>query len=96
MWIPFTDSNLNETLSPEEMQNIKLIKIREEEISENVGCAICLLDYSVNEEVRELNCEGRHKFHELCLFYWLQSKRTCPMCRELLIYPADSSNHEDD
>ena len=92
MWIPLADHDFNETLSAEEMQNIKLIKIREE----NVGCAICLIDFSVNEEVRELNCEGRHKFHELCLFCWLKSKRTCPMCRELLIYSADFSSHEGD
>ena len=84
IWVPFLDEDLslNDTLSREEIETIPQIKIDQEDVDREEACAICLLNYTVSEEVRELPC--RHRFHEKCLFTWLETRVTCPMCREIL------------
>ena len=86
IWIPLfdDDSSLNNTLSREAIETINRINIDKDDVDQNKACAICLLDYTMSEEVRELSC--LHRFHEKCLFTWLESKRTCPVCREFLNY----------
>jgi Ring finger domain len=43
-------------------------------------CSICLQKFdSDHDKVRSLPC--CHKFHENCIFIWLQSHVTCPICR---------------
>ncbi|KAF8022621.1 hypothetical protein BT93_F0210 [Corymbia citriodora subsp. variegata] len=45
------------------------------------SCTVCLYEFEVGEEVRELkNC--KHVFHRRCLDRWMNcDQRTCPLCR---------------
>jgi hypothetical protein len=45
------------------------------------ACPICLVEYSANDEVAELNCDERHCFHARCLDDWLRVKLECPLCK---------------
>lgn len=47
--------------------------------------AICLSNYAVGEEVRQLPCQGAHHFHRQCCDDWLKIHATCPCCRESLL-----------
>ncbi|KAG5440444.1 hypothetical protein PCK2_000472 [Pneumocystis canis] len=44
-------------------------------------CVICLNNYQIGEECRELN-KCKHFFHKACIDQWLLTGRnTCPTCR---------------
>ena len=43
-------------------------------------CSICLSNFTVGDEVRDLPCT--HMFHSSCVDGWLQDETTCPLCRE--------------
>ena len=95
MWVPFEIEEIEEPLTEEERESIQVVQISQEDVAQNLDCAICLLDFEVNEDARQLNCGGRHKFHEICLFTWLENKRTCPKCREPLDYDNEEARTED-
>ena len=84
MWVPLDIDEKDEPLTREERESIKIVTISQEDVAQDLICAICLIDFVVDEEARELSCGGHHKFHEICLFTWLEDKITCPMCRERL------------
>jgi len=46
---------------------------------EDATCAICLIEYSENEEIRILNCS--HHFHAECASEWLMTNVKCPFCQ---------------
>ncbi|KAJ5666274.1 uncharacterized protein N7477_008722 [Penicillium maclennaniae] len=51
------------------------------QISDGERCLICLSDYEVADEVRELN-KCKHVFHKDCIDQWLTTGRnSCPLCR---------------
>jgi hypothetical protein len=45
-------------------------------------CPICSDDFAVGSDVLQLPCG--HIFHEDCAIPWLDTKKTCPICRYLL------------
>lgn len=47
--------------------------------SEEGDCAICLNEYGVDGEVKELPC--KHRYHSDCVTKWLGLRGTCPVCR---------------
>ena len=42
-------------------------------------CPICIRDYNLRKPPVRTSCN--HNFHRLCLKTWIESRKTCPMCR---------------
>ncbi|CAM9883405.1 unnamed protein product, partial [Hapterophycus canaliculatus] len=55
------------------------VKYGEMENMEDESCAICLVDYEAEDELRKLPCE--HAFHKPCVDSWLTVNASCPNCR---------------
>lgn len=49
-------------------------------------CVICLSNFELNEELRELKCN--HKFHVKCIDEWLMNSTLCPVCRADVSLPG--------
>lgn len=54
-------------------------------IEEAVACSVCLEDFDIDMEAKEMPCG--HKFHSDCILPWLELHSSCPVCRSQL--PAD-------
>jgi hypothetical protein len=48
-------------------------------LQNQTSCAICLVDFIVDEELRSLQCQ--HYFHRECIDRWLEVGKTCPVCK---------------
>ena len=33
------------------------------------------------EELKKLECNSQHVFHEMCIIKWFEKKPECPLCR---------------
>eukprot|EP01017_Pseudomicrothorax_dubius_P022557 TRINITY_DN2440_c0_g3_i1.p1 TRINITY_DN2440_c0_g3~~TRINITY_DN2440_c0_g3_i1.p1 ORF type:complete len:358 (+),score=53.29 TRINITY_DN2440_c0_g3_i1:120-1193(+) len=44
-------------------------------------CAICLRAFAAGDELRGVRCKGDHVYHRECIDGWLQSARSCPLCK---------------
>lgn len=66
----------------QQLKNLPVVVISQAQIDENVQCAICMEDYKLSEEARQLPC--KHFFHESCISQWLKLHGTCPVCRKTL------------
>ncbi|WOK93646.1 hypothetical protein Cni_G02346 [Canna indica] len=56
-------------------------------VEESSRCSVCLEDFEVGAEAREMPC--KHVFHGECILSWLELHSSCPMCRFQL--PADET-----
>ncbi|KAG8061469.1 hypothetical protein GUJ93_ZPchr0003g17680 [Zizania palustris] len=64
-------------------------------IQEALGCSVCLEDFEMGTEAKEMPCQ--HKFHSHCILPWLELHSSCPICRfqlpsEESKNPCDSAN----
>ncbi|UJR10249.1 hypothetical protein I4U23_014460 [Adineta vaga] len=72
-----------------------------EKLTKQTDCAICLIDFLPNEQIRQLPCDGAHVFHPSCIDGWLEKSLTCPHCSTnvdaaLLLKFIPNSNDNDD
>ncbi|OMO93613.1 Zinc finger, RING-type [Corchorus olitorius] len=90
--VPATESAIDR-LEKYKLLELKTVPMwRREETNSNgtipnsTECAICLQEFQVGAEVRRMPCQGNswHIFHQYCLAKWLQTSRTCPLCRHPL------------
>lgn len=51
---------------------------------EDAKCSICFDEYKENDNLRLLNCN--HHYHINCCDDWLKINKTCPMCREEVVF----------
>ncbi|KAM3129961.1 hypothetical protein pb186bvf_017963 [Paramecium bursaria] len=47
-----------------------------------VDCSICLSEYNQGEELKLLQCQGKHIFHQKCIEQWFKFQNKCPNCRQ--------------
>ena len=62
----------------------KIRNIRYEDLTEAQKaepCAICYDEYEQFQQIRELQCVGKHIFHQQCIAVWFDRNRVCPLCR---------------
>ncbi len=50
------------------------------------NCVICLKNLNMNDGVKT---PCGHRYHSECFFKWIYKKKTCPLCREVLISPTE-------
>jgi len=68
-------------------------------LEEDANCAICLSEYSPEDDLRYLPC--KHHFHSECVDKWLEINKSCPFCKQLIdeesaVAPSISlDNHAD-
>lgn len=58
-------------------------------------CSICL-DVCDPSECQYLRLACGHEFHEDCLAPWIRNEKTCPMCREEIVFLHVSDDSESD
>jgi E3 ubiquitin-protein ligase RNF11 len=51
-----------------------------DENKKNKECAICMIDFEVNDTIKYLPC--MHTFHQSCIDQWLVRSLICPSCME--------------
>lgn len=56
-------------------------------------CPICISPFRCAEDVVQVPCGGGHIFHLSCILEWLRLHRTCPCCRDVVLFkdaPGDA------
>mmetsp|Transcript_43697 Transcript_43697/g.78625 ORF Transcript_43697/g.78625 Transcript_43697/m.78625 type:complete len:634 (-) Transcript_43697:209-2110(-) len=66
----------------EDLRNLPTVAVAPEHIgcSDKTICVVCLDPFQVGAKVKQLPCS--HLFCEDCIFPWLRSHGTCPLCRD--------------
>ncbi|KAE9449282.1 hypothetical protein C3L33_18812, partial [Rhododendron williamsianum] len=66
--------------SKKSIEDMPTVKITEEtDLKSESSCAICLGEYEVGGEAKEMPC--RHRYHSGCIEKWLGIHGSCPVCR---------------
>ncbi|KAL5561019.1 hypothetical protein UlMin_030766 [Ulmus minor] len=60
-------------------------------IKENFQCSICLDDFEIGSEAKQMRC--KHRFHSGCILPWLELHSSCSICRFQL--PSDDELKRD-
>ena len=72
------------------IENSELIIYNSVDISDEVMCSICRVNFVNNDIIRKLQCG--HLFHHNCVDNWFKNHTTCPVCRYSLIQIDDNNN----
>lgn len=65
------------------LDNLTVRNFHKDKDSEYDTCPICLVEFSENEQVKELPCQ--HLFHPPCVDTWLNVSQLCPMCKSSVL-----------
>ncbi|KAL5557682.1 hypothetical protein UlMin_033893 [Ulmus minor] len=93
----------NKGLKKKILRSLPKLPFTAELASKFSDCAICLAEFAVGDEIRELPQCG-HAFHVGCIDTWLGSHSSCPSCRQILVvtrcqkcggFPASSSSENE-
>ena len=66
-------------ISEQDLRRLPMTKVSQKHVDNEVQCVTCMESFKLDEDVAELGC--KHIFHKACLIPWLQTRRTCPVCR---------------
>jgi len=81
-----------EGASSAQIARLKHYKFKPNSIpEEDAKCAICLGDYSEDDELRDLPCG--HHFHQHCVDQWLTHKKHCPLCQQNIENAKELASH---
>jgi len=72
----------NRGMDQSELESIpkeKFVKKSNVAVGEEEKCAICMMDFEDQIEVRKLPCS--HFYHPQCIDIWLVNNSTCPVCK---------------
>ncbi|KAL5005144.1 hypothetical protein ScPMuIL_018600 [Solemya velum] len=64
----------------EKIEALPTVKITQEQVDKRLQCSVCMEDFNVDEDVRQLPCD--HHYHNDCIVPWLKLHGTCPVCRK--------------
>lgn len=78
--------------SKEAVEKLRTVKVTQEHVDAEIGCAVCQEPLAVGEEVTELPC--KHLYHHDCITPWLKMHNSCPECRYEL--PTDDADYENE
>eukprot|EP01064_Diplonema_japonicum_P016668 TRINITY_DN24680_c0_g1_i1.p1 TRINITY_DN24680_c0_g1~~TRINITY_DN24680_c0_g1_i1.p1 ORF type:complete len:347 (+),score=57.76 TRINITY_DN24680_c0_g1_i1:36-1076(+) len=72
-------------ITEEDWKNLKEISISKYHMQDesNASCCICKDEFALNQKAVQLPCG--HVYCKDCIKEWLDSHRTCPMCREEVV-----------
>ena len=74
-----TSSANTNCMSPVMKKKLRRSVMDTDQVCSQPCCPICSEDFEVNSEQLVLPCS--HFYHEACVVPWLDSKKTCPICR---------------
>ena len=60
-------------------------------IKENFQCSVCLDDFEIGSEAKQMPC--KHRFHSGYMLQWLELYSSCPICR--FQFPSDDESKQD-
>lgn len=64
----------------EKIDSLPVKQITQEHVDKKQQCVICLCEFQLNEQVKQLGCQ--HKYHIKCIDTWLIAHGNCPVCRK--------------
>uniref|UniRef100_A0A0N5A1L8 RING-type E3 ubiquitin transferase n=1 Tax=Parastrongyloides trichosuri TaxID=131310 RepID=A0A0N5A1L8_PARTI len=67
-------------LTEAEIARIPIVQVSEEQIINESQCTVCMDIFIDKDSVYKLACN--HIFHKQCLTPWVQTHRSCPVCRQ--------------
>ena len=77
----FLDGNSDSLLRHFEFKLAEVQEGQDRRLLESNTCAICLADYAEGETITEFSCPSGHYFHKECIMKYMETKKSCPMCR---------------
>ena len=75
-------------LTIEEFDALPVVEDDAWDCSNPLDCPVCFNPMSPEQELVALPCFEDHIFHKSCLWKWLSSHQTCPLCRKEVEIPG--------